>query len=51
MAVLVLADHDNAHLRDTTAKTVAAAKTMVTHRLARAGGIPRGGIGRECRSH
>ena len=28
MAVLVLADHDNAHLRDTTAKTVTAAKAL-----------------------
>jgi electron transfer flavoprotein alpha subunit len=28
MAVLVIADHDNAHLRDTTAKTVTAAKAM-----------------------
>jgi electron transfer flavoprotein alpha subunit len=28
MAVLVLADHDNAHLRDTTAKTVTAARAL-----------------------
>jgi electron transfer flavoprotein alpha subunit len=28
MAVLVLADHDNAHLKDTTAKTVTAAKAL-----------------------
>jgi len=28
MAVLVLADHDNSHLRDTTAKTVTAAKAL-----------------------
>jgi electron transfer flavoprotein alpha subunit len=28
MAVLVIADHDEAHLRDTTAKTVAAAKAL-----------------------
>ncbi|OYX31949.1 MAG: electron transfer flavoprotein subunit alpha [Caulobacterales bacterium 32-69-10] len=30
MAVLVLADHDNAHLRDTTAKTVTAAQILST---------------------
>ena len=30
MAVLVLADHDNAHLRDTTLKTVTAAKALST---------------------
>ena len=28
MAVLVIADHDNAHVRDTTHKTVAAAQQL-----------------------